>query len=101
MHEITISVPDEAYNAAIERARQEGFRSTEVYLSELLLSSMTLDQGNFDHLFTPQVLEAVARGAQEFRDGKSMTRTEVNEILAIKRSEWLRIHQSSERTVRL
>lgn len=92
MQEVIIKIPDEAYATAEKLARQQGFGSTEVFLSDLLLSSIADDAENIERLFTPKVLAAIEKGAQEAREGKGMTRDEVGTYLAAKRTEWLENH---------
>jgi hypothetical protein len=57
-------------------------------------ANITLGHENYDHLFTPEVLAAIDKGAQEARDGKGMTRDEVDAYLMAKRTEWLENHPS-------
>ena len=97
MHEVNINLPDEAYLMAQKRAQQEGFVSIEGFLSDVflfLVNTITSEPDNYDHLFTPNVLASIDKGAQEIIDGKSMTRSEVDAHLATKRAEWLANHQS-------
>ena len=44
--------------------------------------------------FTPEVIAAIDKGAQEAREGKSMTRDQVTAYLAERRTEWLENHRA-------
>ena len=95
MYQVTINIPDEAYITAIERAKQEGFGSTEVFLSDLLISSITPESDNQDHLFTPEVISELDRISAEIKAGaKTYTSEEVHAHLAQKRKAWLANHAS-------
>src|SRR5580700_248195 len=89
MHNVTISITDEAYITAEKRARQEGFGSTEVFLSDLLVSSITSDPENYDYLFTPEVIAEIDAAAAEARTGNNITLDEMRECLRAKRNVWL------------
>jgi hypothetical protein len=90
MHEVVIQISDDAYANAVKRARQEGFGSTEIFLSDFIANNIAVDHD--DHLFTPDVIAAIDRGAQEVQEGKGMTREEVNAFLSAERAEWLVNH---------
>ena len=95
MHEITITIPDEAYATVNEHARRVGFAGTNDYLSDLVMSvvnNVSNDPDNYDRLFTPAVLAAIDKSARDIKDGKGMTSSQVDEYLASKRAEWLKNH---------
>jgi hypothetical protein len=95
MHQVTINIPDEAYITAKERAKQEGFGSTEVFLSDLVISSISPDSDNQDHVFTTTVISELDRISAEIKAGaKTYTAEEVRTHLAQKRKAWLANHAS-------
>jgi len=95
MHEVTITIPDDAYAAANNRAQQEGFDSTEVFLSNLLISSIAPESDNYDHLFTPEVIADLDGISATIKaGGKTYSMEEVREHFSRKRTEWLASHPS-------
>jgi hypothetical protein len=61
MQEVKIRITDDACVTAQERARLEGFGSTEVFLSDLVVNSMISEEDNYDHLFTSERLAITGR----------------------------------------
>ncbi|HEY3330796.1 MAG TPA: hypothetical protein VGK19_12285 [Capsulimonadaceae bacterium] len=95
MHEVTITIPDELYSTAVQRAASEGFPSMEVYLSSLLASSVAPDGAHFDNLFTPAVIADLDAISSEIKvGGKTYTSQEVDEHFAAKQKAWLATHPS-------
>ncbi|MEO7715761.1 MAG: hypothetical protein ABIY70_06150 [Capsulimonas sp.] len=85
MHEVTISIPEEAYAAAVKRAQREGFGSAEVFLSNFVADSITSDPDNYDHLFTNEVIEQIDAAAVEARTGNNLTLEEMQRRFEAKR----------------
>jgi hypothetical protein len=92
MHEVKIIVPDKAYLAAKRRARKEGFGSAEIFLSNLVVRTVTPNADRYVSLFTPEVIATIDKAAQEARDGKGLTPSELDAYLAAQRAQWLESH---------
>ena len=50
---------------------------------------------DFDHLFTPERLAQIDEAAAEIAAGKGLTIEQLDEELARRRAEWLRINHST------
>ena len=92
MQEVKIRITDDAYVTAQERAKLEGFGSTEVFLSDLVVNSMIFDTDNYDHLFTPERIAIIDAAAAEALTGKGVTVEEIREIFKEKRRAWQENH---------
>jgi hypothetical protein len=93
MRQVTISIPDEAYATAEKRAQEEGFGSAEMFLSDLVVSSVDSDDDDYQHLFTPEVIaELDAIASKIDAGGKLYTEDEVRASLAANREAWLKNH---------
>jgi hypothetical protein len=86
MHETTITIPDDAYLEARQRAEQEGFGSTESFLSDLLVSSISGGSDNFGHFCTPQVIAEIDAAAIEARTGDNLTPAQMKMRLKARRA---------------
>ena len=92
MQEVIINIPEEAYAVAVKRARTEGFGSAEVYLSDFIAGAITSDHENFDHIFTPELIERLDAAVAEARDGKNWTLDQMQKHFETKRQIWLDNH---------
>lgn len=82
MHEITITISDQSYAAAAERARREGFSD----VSGLLASLLHEDES---HLFAPERLSRLDQAVAEARERGSHTLEEVDAHFAANREAWI------------
>ena len=95
MHEMSISVPDEVFIVLSQKAKIDGFESTEQYVRDFILSGHEASPENFDHLFTPKVIEYLDEISARIEAGeKTYTVQEAKEYLAQSRSRWLENHKS-------
>jgi len=94
MHQVTISIPDQAYARVTKRAEEEGFDSTETFLSDLVVASVD-EEEDYQHLFTPDVIAELDAIASGIRNGEKVyTSEEVAAHFAAKRDAWLKDHAS-------
>ena len=86
MHDVPI--PDHLYRQATQAAEAHHV-TVEAFVAEAVQLLLLDDPENLDHLFTPRVLAAIDKGAEEAREGKSLTMAQVEEQLLAKRKAWL------------
>jgi hypothetical protein len=82
-----IRIPDDVYKQ-VERAAKANHLSLEAFVVEALQLHSKEDSDNFDHLFTPELLAAIDRSAEEVAEGKTLTIGQVREQRKLQRKEW-------------
>lgn len=80
MHEITITISDQSYAAAVERARREGFSDVSGLLASLLDEHDLLD---------PQRLSRLDQAVAEARERGSHSLEEVDAHFGANREAWI------------
>ena len=88
MHQVQIT--DEAFRKAEELARERGYASVEDLLASLVELEAAEDEGDYDHLFTPEILTDIRKGIAELDAGEGRTLEEVERRFAAKREAWLK-----------
>ena len=93
MHNIQFS--DALYREASRKAKQEGYKSVDAYVQDVISVDIKEDPDNFDHIFTPEVIAELDQIINEMKaGGKVYTREEVDAHLAELREAWIRDHES-------
>jgi hypothetical protein len=88
-----VQLPDRLYEQAQKLAGDAGFQSVDDYVADLVESEASADAGNFDHLFTPDVVAELEQiHAEMKRGGKALTAEEVDEQLRQKSQAWRETH---------
>jgi hypothetical protein len=82
-----VPIPDDLYKQAAEAALAHHV-SLEAFVAEAVQLRLLDTPGSFDNLFTADVLAAIDKGAQEAREGKSLTMEQVDAHFAAKRKAW-------------
>jgi hypothetical protein len=80
MHQINLS--DQLYQEALRKAAEAGFPSVDEYVADVLQHDLHEETENLDHLFTPERLAHIDRGAAEIDAGKGLTLEQVDAELA-------------------
>jgi predicted transcriptional regulator len=88
MKEIHLS--DEVYKKAEAVAAAQGYSTVEEFVSKTIEIDAAEQDGNFDHLFTPEVIAGIRRGMADLEAGSSSTLEEVERRFALKREAWLK-----------
>lgn len=84
-----VQLTDELFEEALRRARAAGFDSVDEYIADFL--EQHSDTGdNFDHLFTPERLALIDKGAGDIKAGRFCTLEQVDAQLAETKAAWLR-----------
>jgi len=88
MQELQLSISDEAFQAAQELAKEQGYASTEGFLNDLVTKSL-LEEENFDSLFTPERLAVIKASSDGIKAGDPVySQEEVLNMIAEKRRAW-------------
>jgi hypothetical protein len=91
-----VSLNDQLYLQARERAQLAGFSSVDDYVADVLTDDLRLDSENLDSFFTPERLALVDEAAADVARGNVHTLPQVREALAGTRDAWLRNHPTEK-----
>lgn len=85
-----ISLDDQLYQAARQRAEKAGFSSVDEYVADLLVCDFQLGEENLDRFFTSEHLAAIDEAAADVARGNVHTMAQARQALAETRDAWLR-----------
>lgn len=88
-----IHIPESLYRQAQEAARADGVE-VDSFIAEVVRKYFADDPDNYDHLFTPEVLEELDRRWESAKAGNVKTLDEVEADFIKMRDEWIRKHES-------
>src|ERR1700683_94466 len=91
-----VQLNEKLYKEAQRRAELAGFSSVDEYIADVVSQDLLEaggEDGNHDHLFTPQIIAELDQISAEIRaGGKTYTLDEVERHFEKKREEWLQNH---------
>ena len=87
-----VSLDDQLYREARERAAKAGFASVDDYVADLVAHDFQLDGVNLDQFFTDERRALIDEAAADVARGNVLNMTQAREALAGTRDAWLRDH---------
>ena len=89
MRKVQFQLSEQLYDKANLRASESGFSTVDAYLAEIISGDLRDDPDDFDHLFTPAVVESLERASADARaGGKTYTPDEVREHFRKRLEAW-------------
>ena len=70
MHIVQIQISDAIYSRALKRANEAGFQDIAEYATHTLVTDLSEDQANLDHLFTPERLAHIETAYAKVQSGE-------------------------------
>jgi predicted transcriptional regulator len=88
----SIHINDQLYTKAQQLATARGFKSVDAFIAEVVEEESRVEVESYDHLFTPEVMAAIAEGVADGDAGRVHSIDDVRKHFAEKSKEWRRNH---------
>lgn len=88
-----IQLSDQIYQQAQQRAAEAGFQTVDEYVAEIVESDVLTAAADFDHLFTPEVVDQLDQLYTQVQNGaKTYSPQEVDDHFERKSQAWREAH---------